>query len=125
MLEAKISPEELKLFLSDRDKLDDYSYVRDEYREYYLGCQRNGFVSKFIDEMGMYPRGGDKLAGWPRWIQDIEYPNCPICDRIMNQLIFQLDSDDNLPFLWGDAGTGYLVQCREHKDKVAFFWQCG
>lgn len=43
----------------------------------------------------------------------------------MNQFIFEFASDDNIPFLWGDVGTGYIVQCPEHKERVAFFWQCG
>ncbi len=67
----------------------------------------------------------DKLAGYPRWVQDPEYPNCPVCDRLMNQLIFEFASDDNIPYLWGDIGTGYFVQCPEHKEQVTFLWQCG
>ncbi|WP_256381131.1 hypothetical protein [Myxosarcina sp. GI1] len=43
----------------------------------------------------------------------------------MNSFIFEFASDDNVPFLWGDGGTGYIVQCPEHKEQVAFFWQCG
>lgn len=68
--------------------------------------------------------GGDKLAGWPLWVQSPEYPNCPICNQLMNNFIFQLESYDNLPMSWGDAGAGYIVQCPEHKEQVAFLWQC-
>ena len=67
----------------------------------------------------------DKLAGYPRWVQDPEYPNCPVCDRSMNKLIFEFASNDNIPYLWGDGGTGYFLQCREHKKQVTFLWQCG
>lgn len=42
----------------------------------------------------------------------------------MNQFIFQIDSGDNIPQMWGDVGAAYLVQCPEHKEKLAFFWQC-
>lgn len=67
----------------------------------------------------------DKLAGWPLWVQYAEYPNCPTCQQPMNQLVFQLVSDDNIPFLWGDCGIGYLLQCPDHKDQVTFLSQCG
>lgn len=70
------------------------------------------------------PEQADKLAGWPSWVQDVEYPNCPTCSQQMDQFVFQIESENNLPYMWGDAGAGYLLQCPEHKDKLAFLWQC-
>lgn len=70
-----------------------------------------------------FPRPGDKLAGWPLWAQNVDYPNCPACGDQM-RLVFQLDSYDNLPFMFGDAGTGHITQCRAHKSQVAFSWAC-
>ncbi|HEY9616762.1 MAG TPA: DUF1963 domain-containing protein [Microcoleaceae cyanobacterium] len=66
---------------------------------------------------------GDKLAGYPNWVQNMEYPSCPICDRRM-ELVFQLDSDDHLPFMFGDMGCGHITQCPEHKQVVTFAWAC-
>jgi uncharacterized protein YwqG len=66
---------------------------------------------------------GDKLAGWPAWIQNVEYPNCPRCGRRM-VYVFQMDSEDNVPFMFGDAGCGHITQCPEHKEVVAFGWAC-
>ena len=66
---------------------------------------------------------GDKLGGWPLWIQGAEYPNCPQCKQPMH-LLFQLDSNDNLDFMFGDVGTGHITQCTLHKDVVAFGWAC-
>ena len=66
---------------------------------------------------------GDKLAGWPAWIQGVEYPSCPKCEQQM-RLVFQLDSDDHLPFMFGDVGTGHITQCPEHLEVVAFGWAC-
>jgi uncharacterized protein YwqG len=66
---------------------------------------------------------GDKLAGWPCWVQGAEYPGCPLCHQQM-RLVFQLDSNDNLPFMWGDMGVGHVTQCPEHKEIVAFGWAC-
>jgi uncharacterized protein YwqG len=66
---------------------------------------------------------GDKLAGWPAWIQNVEYPNCPRCGRRMAH-VFQMDSEDNVPFMFGDAGCGHVTQCPEHKEVVALGWAC-
>lgn len=69
------------------------------------------------------PLWGDKLAGWPAWVQGEEYPNCPRCGAQMH-LVFQLDSDDNLPYYFGDVGTGHLTQCPTHQEILAFGWAC-
>jgi hypothetical protein len=66
---------------------------------------------------------GDKLAGWPDWVQYVDYPNCPTCGQTM-RLLFQIDSEDNLPFMFGDAGCGHITQCKQHKDQLAFGWAC-
>jgi uncharacterized protein YwqG len=68
-------------------------------------------------------RPGDKLAGWPAWIQGVEYPSCPQCRTRMVHL-FQVDSEDNVPFMFGDVGCGHITQCPEHKEVVAFGWAC-
>jgi len=66
---------------------------------------------------------GDKLAGYPRWVQGMECPGCPICHQPMGQ-VFQLASCQNLPYMFGDAGIGHLLQCKKHKDQLAFVWAC-
>jgi uncharacterized protein YwqG len=66
---------------------------------------------------------GDKLAGWPAWIQNVEYPSCPRCGRRMVHVL-QVDSEDHIPFMFGDAGCGHITQCPEHKEVVAFGWAC-
>lgn len=66
---------------------------------------------------------GDKLGGWPFWIQGEEYPHCPDCGARM-ELVFQLDSKKNLPFMFGDVGCGHITQCPKHKDVVTFAWAC-
>lgn len=69
------------------------------------------------------PVAGDKLGGWPFWVQGVEYPNCPECDETM-ELIFQIDSEDHLPFMFGDLGTGHLTRCPKHPHVLAFGWAC-
>jgi uncharacterized protein YwqG len=66
---------------------------------------------------------GDKLAGWPSWIQNVEYPDCPRCGKRMIH-VFQVDSEDNVPFMFGDSGCGHVTQCPDHKEVVAFGWAC-
>lgn len=70
-----------------------------------------------------FPRTKDKLSGWACWIQGLEYPNCRICSETM-RFVFQLDSDVNLPFEFGDLGIGHLTQCPIHKEELAFGWAC-
>lgn len=67
------------------------------------------------------PKAADKLGGWPYWVQGVEYPSCPECGLQM-QMIFQLDSQHHLPYMFGDAGIGHLHQCRLHKSILAFGW---
>ncbi|MGV2828895.1 hypothetical protein ACLFKQ_13485 [Myxosarcina sp. GI1(2024)] len=119
---------ELKVILQatdiDKSELNSYKYDP-KMEEYYKASQRAWIVHTLLDKSAMYPPRKDKLAGYPHWVQDIEYPNCPTCDRVMNQFIFEFASDDNIPFIWVDVGMGYIVQCPEHKEQVAFFSQWG
>lgn len=64
---------------------------------------------------------GDKLGGWPRWVQRVEYPTCPTCGQRM-ELVLQLGSEDNVPYMFGDVGTGHITQCPTHPEVLAFGW---
>ncbi|MBI5533195.1 MAG: right-handed parallel beta-helix repeat-containing protein [Deltaproteobacteria bacterium] len=61
---------------------------------------------------------GDKLGGWPRWIQHRAPPACPICGAEMTTLVFQIDEEDHVPWTWGDAGAAYVMQCPTHKEAL-------
>jgi uncharacterized protein DUF1963 len=67
---------------------------------------------------------GDKLGGWPYWIQGVEYPKCTECGTVMNLLV-QIDSDDHLPYMFGDRGCAHLTYCPNHPRIMAFGWACG
>lgn len=82
-----------------------------------------GLVADDLAERLSVAEPGDKLGGWPCWIQGVEYPACPVCQAEM-QMVFQLDSNDNLDFMFGDVGTGHITQCPVHKSVVAFSWAC-
>jgi hypothetical protein len=38
--------------------------------------------------------------------------------------VLQLESDDHVPFEFGDSGTGHITQCPNHRNLVAFGWAC-
>ena len=40
------------------------------------------------------------------------------------RLVFQLDSEDNLPFMFGDLGIGHITQCPTRLHVVTFHWHC-
>jgi len=92
-----------------------------------LECQPLALV---IDQLSMdIPEAianahhGDKLGGWPKWVQGVEYPECPKCSKRMRYL-FQIDSEDNVPYMWGDVGIGHITQCPDHPDMLGFGWAC-
>ncbi len=70
-----------------------------------------------------YPKVGDKLLGWPAWVQGIEYPVCPDCGENMRYL-FQIDSEDNLDYMFGDMGCAHITQCAKHPKNLAIAWAC-
>jgi uncharacterized protein YwqG len=66
---------------------------------------------------------GDKLGGWPAWVQGPEYPTCTECGTKM-QLVFQIDSKDNLDYMFGDVGCAHITQCPIHPNILTFAWAC-
>lgn len=66
---------------------------------------------------------GDKLGGWPYWVQGSEYPRCPDCGQQMD-LLLQIDSNDNLDYMFGDVGCAHLTYCPRHPSVFAFGWAC-
>lgn len=69
------------------------------------------------------PIAKDKLYGWPYWIQSVEYPFDRKTESQM-QLLFQFDSEDNLPYMFGDAGIGHLTQSPDNDKELGFGWAC-
>jgi hypothetical protein len=61
---------------------------------------------------------GDKLAGWPAWI-NAQYPKCPRCGLRIDH-VFQCGSGDGVAFAFGDAGCGHVTPSPDHEDVVAF-----
>jgi uncharacterized protein YwqG len=56
-------------------------------------------------------------------LQGVAYPNCPRCNTRM-QFLFQIDSEQNIPYMFGDCGVCHLTICPTHRDVLAFGWSC-
>nr|WP_322720914.1 DUF1963 domain-containing protein [Nostoc sp. ChiQUE02]MDZ8234003.1 DUF1963 domain-containing protein [Nostoc sp. ChiQUE02] len=103
------------------EEIEDYP-CPDEAEQYgILLSDKDKASSEFI----LLNNVGDKLAGWPCWAQNIDYPKCPLCNQKMDQFIFQLEECEttNFPYPHSGLGVGYIVQCSMHKEQVAFFCQ--
>lgn len=66
-----------------------------------------------------YPLAGDKLFGWPHWIQGVEYH---LDD---SSLFVQIDSECHVPFMFGDCGCAHLTRSNDDPAEMAFGWACG
>jgi len=73
-----------------------------------LGLEAKLDYMEWLEE---FPLEGDKLGGWPRWVQGAERPSDPASGSRM-ELFFQLDSEVNLDYMFGDAGIGHVTESR-------------
>lgn len=64
---------------------------------------------------------GDKLGGWPMWLQDPHHPECPECSAPM-EYVAQIRSNGNLDFNFGDCGIAHLHRCSKHPQVLGFSW---
>lgn len=99
----------------DWNSIDEYPHF-EEYEQ--LGIEFDEEVYNLFEkkQFGL-PTVKDKLFGWPYWVQSVE---CPF-DRkteIQMELLFQLASEDNLPYMFGDDGIGHLTQSPDNKDEL-------
>jgi uncharacterized protein YwqG len=88
-----------------------------------LGVEISDDDAETLYEQDYCPKEGDKLLGWAAWVQGVEYPDCPDCGERM-KYIFQIDSDDNLDYMFGDVGCAHISQCELHPEQLAMAWAC-
>jgi uncharacterized protein YwqG len=86
-----------------------------------LGIEADDDAADALCDLGYEPRQHDKLLGWPSWPQYVDYPNCRVCKREL-WLVFQLESDQNLRYMFGDDGCGHITCCPDHPEELAFQW---
>ena len=66
---------------------------------------------------------GDKLGGWPHFIQSNEAIIDPEDGKEYVHLM-QIDSEDNLNYMFGDSGIAFIGYHPDEPEKLAMFWQC-
>lgn len=99
-------------------------------KEVHITCDEVGIdeggldIETYTAEAVSSARMGDKLFGWPHWVQGEEYPACPECGERM-ALLFQVDSEQGVEIMFGDLGVGHITQCPNHPGVLAFGWACG
>ena len=117
------APEGVTVFegrtIVDWTEVEDYTFPDETSGAVELELEDEQFDA--IGEAG-FPRQGDKLFGWPYWVQGPEYPECPVCGDPMT-CVFQIDSNDNLDFMWGDGGLAHVLWC-PRDGELALVWQC-
>lgn len=87
-----------------------------------LGVSLSDEQAELLFETG-FPLPNDKFLGWPQWVQGVEYPKCPKCGKYM-KLVFQIDSEDNIPYMFGDVGCSHITQCEDHPEILTIAWAC-
>lgn len=95
-------------------------------RDDYPNCSESidlEYSDEELDLLADENKIGDKLFGWPHWVQSEEYPECTTCSKPMD-LVLQIDSEYNLPYMFGDMGVGHITQCSKHPEVLAFAWAC-
>jgi uncharacterized protein YwqG len=100
---------------------DDYPHY-EEFHELGIEMDDDKYEIAQNNDQGI-PLSGDKLFGWPYWVQGQEYPSDRKTKSRMGML-FQLDSEVNLPFMFGDVGVGHLTQSPDDDQELAFGWAC-
>jgi hypothetical protein len=109
---ARLTPRRITGWVRE-DELPHVSAIRDRLLE------ERGISSD--DYEVLTPAGGDKLLGWPRWIQGGWPP--PPCDQCEapTRLLYQLASDSHAELCWGDLGRVYLLGCEREPRHLRFF----
>ncbi|EKD81224.1 MAG: hypothetical protein ACD_39C01901G0003 [uncultured bacterium] len=109
--------------------LPDYETIEEKYPEIAELCEgidADDPLSAYEDaglEIGCTMEPFTSIGGYPIWIQGESQRTCPICKKTM-EFIGQIDSQQEVQLMWGDAGCVYLFQCHEHYDQFGMEMQC-
>ncbi|GKT35320.1 Protein of unknown function DUF1963 like protein [Aduncisulcus paluster] len=66
---------------------------------------------------------GDGICGYADWIQGVDFRECPVCGAA-SELVYHMESNDCLDYMFGDLGACQIVVCPEHGDCVQMVWAC-
>jgi len=109
--------------------LPDYETIEEKYPDIAAMCEGEDAedpVSVYEDaglEIGCVMEPFTSIGGYPIWIQGEAERSCPVCKKPM-EFICQIDSQQEVQLMWGDAGCVYLFQCQEHHDQFGMEMQC-
>lgn len=113
-----------EIAISGWKKQDDYPHF-EEWE--HLGIEFDPYDEEVFEMMDIREQGmalpGDKLFGWPFWVQSIEYPHDRKTNKMMTHF-FQIDSEVHIPYSFGDVGTGHLTVSPDNKHELGFGWAC-
>ncbi len=105
------------------EEIKDYPHP-EEYQELGISFNNEDEVLELLEERNISQcLEGDKVFGWPYWVQSVEYPFDRKTKTKM-ELLFQIDSDRNLSYMFGDAGIGHITKSPVDEDELAFGWAC-
>ncbi len=96
-----------------------------DYRASSLGFENDDDSDTYWD---CFPGEGHRLGGYPGFSQDD--PRASREELRDYELLFQLDSDDALNLMWGDAGiANFFIQSEALRNAdfsdVMYYWECG
>ena len=70
-----------------------------------------------VEHLRSMAAAGDKVGGWPHWIQDEEYP------KGFGRFVLQVDTGGALAFSYADSGIGVLLQHDDDPTRFRMVWQ--
>jgi uncharacterized protein YwqG len=100
---------------------DDYPHFM-EFHELGIELELLDEVWQMLQSSGMTPLPYDKLFGWPLWAQESEYYPIDRNSGTRMKMLFQIASEQNLPYMFGDTGVGHLTQSSDNENELAFSW---
>ncbi|MFN8672810.1 MAG: DUF1963 domain-containing protein [Candidatus Sericytochromatia bacterium] len=65
----------------------------------------------------------EKIGGEPYWIHKEEKGFCAECGKDLELLLQIGYSELNIPYMFDDAGIGYILFCKEHQENIYFYCQ--
>lgn len=115
--------------LSNAFLLPDYETIENNFPEIAELCEEidgDDPLSAYEDagnEIDCLMEPSTTLGGYPIWIQGEGSQVCPKCGGEV-ELAVQIDSEEAVDLMFGDAGCLYVFRCPKHKDEYAIEMQC-
>ena len=109
--------------------LPDYETIENNFPEIAELCEAidcEDPMSAYEDagnEAGVLMEPSTTIGGYPVWIQGESSQLCPKCGGDV-ELAVQIDSEDAVNLMFGDAGCLYVFKCPKHKDEYTMEMQC-